>query len=106
MTQDLSDIYDKLPEDCREALNKGDAIIKFKYGSYCIIDTEDESLFDVLPLIGTRFGFAVCNINNGRRYNTYFHEILCRQRGIISYNNKCRLDLRKCNINIKPWDDK
>jgi len=99
------DIYDKLPQDTIDAIESGAAVIKVKFGSFCVVDEDMGDLFDILPLISQRWGFALSIPTKDKVYNTYFSEIVCKQRGKVTYKNNCRLDLRECNLEVEPWEE-
>lgn len=99
-------IYKSLPEDTKEAIESGDAIFKCRMGSICVIDSELEELFDVLPLHNGKFGFCIEIPYKKGIFRTHFGEIVCKKKGKIKFLNNCLLDLRFYNLEIIPWDVK
>lgn len=96
-----------LPATTSAAIDAGLAVIKAKFGNFCVVDIEDADLFDVLPLTFTKYGFAIIvTCKNGKLLTTNFAEIVKRQRGKARYNNSCFADLRKNNIEIEAWSSK
>lgn len=98
-------VTELLPHDCREAIELGVAVIRIKFGSLCVIDTQEASLFDVLPIIHTKFGFAISIPYRKGYLNTFFAEVISRKRGKVTYLNGCSFDLRLENIEIEEWVD-
>lgn len=98
----MSTFEESLPADTAKAVESGVAVIKIKFGNYCVIDAEDESLFDILPLIWIRSGFALYIRREGKHpIITHFAEIIKRQLGDIINVNGFRNDLRKENLSIR-----
>lgn len=93
-----------LPPETAKAISDGVAVVKGKFGNFCVVDSEDASLFDILPLVFTKYGFALSiTCRNGKVLTTNLTEILKRVRGRTFYKNGCLADLRKVNLTVHAW---
>lgn len=102
----MINFIETLPADTQAALTAGEAIVKNKLSAICIIDTALDSLFEILPLSATRYGFAISiPYGQGKYMVTHFGNIVAGQKGKLMYRNKCTLDLRAANLYVVAWDE-
>jgi hypothetical protein len=103
----MSDIFKQLeqslPSDCLAAIESEEAEVVFKNNNFAILDKSDVSLFKILPLIMSKFGFCICIPYKNNTHYTTLGEILCRTKGRVLFKNSFKNDYRICNLVIEPW---
>ncbi len=99
------ELYNHLPSDCKQDIDSGDAKLIFKGGNIIIVDTCEVELFNVLPLLLTKFGFCIVITYRGKAHYTHFAEILCRTKGVAYFINNHKHDYRRKNLKIISWED-
>lgn len=103
MSDIFRDLEQNLPRECLAAVRSGEAVVVSKFGNFAIVDADEADLFKCLPLIMTRYGFAIVINYNGKTSTTNLGEIVCRKRGIVRFKNNFKCDYRKSNLEIKEW---
>lgn len=108
MSTVLNELEKSFPIDCRNDIESGKAKVVFKYTNFAIVDADDASLFEILPLVLSTYGYciAIPYKNKTKIGYTSFGEIICRKKGKVTFKNRFKFDYRKSNLLIENWDTK
>lgn len=108
MSTVLNELEKSFPIECKNDIENGKAKVVFKYTNFAILDSEDVSLFEILPLVLATYGFciAIPYKNKTKIGYTSLGEIICRRKGKVKFKNGFKCDYRKSNLIIEAWDKK